>query len=129
VLRSLEINPSAKFKSALTDLSVSGNFSLVHAEISKRLLTRTSDEWCEIFDREGVWYAEVQRFEDVLVDVQANSTGAFASVEGVDQKLVACPIQFSCAEHAPKGRAPLHGEHTTQVLAALQKGDEGDRPS
>jgi crotonobetainyl-CoA:carnitine CoA-transferase CaiB-like acyl-CoA transferase len=111
----------AQFKNALCDLSSPENFSLVRGHISERMRLHTAAEWIQIFEQEGVWYAEVQRFEDVLDDAQANVTGAFAVVDGVEQKLVACPIRFSCAEHGPRGGAPLHGEHTEEVLAELQR--------
>lgn len=49
------------------------------------------------------------------------SAAAFASVPGMQHKLVKAPISLSSQEgnDGPSGRAPGFGEHTKEVLAGL----------
>jgi crotonobetainyl-CoA:carnitine CoA-transferase CaiB-like acyl-CoA transferase len=84
--------------------------------------TRSSAEWTEIFDREGVWWAPVQSTDEVIGDPQAVACGAFVDVplaEGGSTRMVASPIDFSDTPWAPRATAPEFGQHTEEILLEL----------
>ena len=45
---------------------------------------RTRDEWGEIFDREGVWWAPVQATHELVDDGQAHAAGCFVDAPLLD---------------------------------------------
>lgn len=84
--------------------------------------TRSSSEWAEIFDREGVWWAPVQSTDEVIADPQAIACGAFVDVplaEGGSARMVASPVDFSDTPWAPRATAPEFGQHTEEILLEL----------
>ncbi len=84
--------------------------------------TRTRDEWGEIFDRVGMWWAPVHSTEEVIADPQAIATGAFVDTplpDGTTAKMVATPVDFSHTAWAPAGPAPECGQHTEEILLEL----------
>jgi len=84
--------------------------------------TRPLAEWAERFDREGVWWAPVQSFAEVVRDPQARAAGALIDAPsrgGGTSRTVATPIGFDGAPVAPRAPSPLLGEHTDEVLREL----------
>ena len=80
---------------------------------------RTLGEWGPIFDAHGVWWKGVNKFEDMMQDVQANAAGCFVTVPGVAHKLIGSPVLLSAADSAPTASAPSFGAHTVEVLREL----------
>ena len=81
--------------------------------------TRPLAEWAERFDREGVWWAPVQSFSEVVRDPQAKAAGALIDAPsrgGGTSRSVATPIGFDGAPVAVRAPSPLLGEHTDEVL-------------
>ncbi len=82
----------------------------------------TRDEWGEIFDREGVWWARVQHTHDLVEDPQAIAARGFVQLplaDGTTAAMVATPVDFggqSCEIRRP---VPELGEHTELVLLEL----------
>jgi crotonobetainyl-CoA:carnitine CoA-transferase CaiB-like acyl-CoA transferase len=83
--------------------------------------TRPLSEWAETFDREGVWWAPVQRVEEVLADPQAWAAGAFVEVpdRGGAATMIATPVDFGATPWAVELPVPHLGEHTDEVLREL----------
>ena len=83
--------------------------------------SRTFEEWKSVLQEvEGVW-APVQTASEILEDPQVLENGYLREVEaasGTKFRMVASPLQFD-EEAADLVRAPDHGEHTDEVLAAL----------
>ncbi|MDO9438606.1 CaiB/BaiF CoA-transferase family protein [Hydrogenophaga sp.] len=71
--------------------------------------------WAEQLDKHEVWWAPIQVPEEVLVDAQAKSIGAWTEVEGAMS--VDAPVRFDFQPRKAAPRAPQTGEHTEQVLA------------
>jgi len=71
--------------------------------------------WAERLDQHDVWWAPIQTPEEVLVDAQAEATGAWVRVEG--RQSVDAPVRFDFQHRGTAPRAPETGEHTGQVLA------------
>lgn len=79
--------------------------------------SRSYQEWFPIFERHNVWFARIQRFENMFSDEQAVASGIFAQdVPGVRHPLIRSPVQLSADQAQPRGSAPAFGEHTLEVL-------------
>ena len=108
------------------------------AQLDALFATKDAAEWEALFDREGVWYTRVMRFEDVLggVDVaggsmsqaaqQAAATGAFLTGKAPTRAfaVVASPVTIGTGMHNEPlsgeqnaARAPLLAEHLDAVMA------------
>ena len=93
----------------------------VHATrvVDARMMTKTSDEWGEIFTREGVWWKKINRFNDMLTDEQANAADCFVEVPGARHKVVGTPFIMSKADSNPMKGAPQYGADTVNVMKHL----------
>ena len=81
-------------------------------------LTKTSDEWSDIFREKDVWFTPVRKSEDMMTDEQAISSGASVEAPGVPFRLVANPIKLSeGGPNMPCGPAPRLGQHSEEVLS------------
>jgi crotonobetainyl-CoA:carnitine CoA-transferase CaiB-like acyl-CoA transferase len=92
------------------------------AAIDAVFATRRRDEWAEVFDREGVWWAPVQTVEEAIADPQAWAAGAFVDVpqpDGGSVSAVATPVDFHGTPWRVRGAAPAAGADTDAVLAEL----------
>lgn len=89
------------------------------AWIRQTMLTKTMDEWVEIFTREGAPISKVNFPEDMSTDPQVEAMGFLSEFEHEAtgyEKLVG-PIVF--ARNSPTGSprpAPVLGRHTDEVL-------------
>lgn len=87
--------------------------------VEEIMSTKTFNEWHEIFQAHDVWHAPINRFEDMLVDEQANAVGAFTTVPGVNHKLIALQLSRQRGLPGPSFGAPELSEHTDEVLGEL----------
>jgi crotonobetainyl-CoA:carnitine CoA-transferase CaiB-like acyl-CoA transferase len=91
------------------------------AELDNVFATKDFAEWCEIFDRENVWWAAVNSIHDLIEDPVVHEAGVFQDVEGPDGPLtfVATPADFDGTPAGPQGLSPELGQHTEEVLLEL----------
>lgn len=90
------------------------------AEVDERFLTRTRDEWGEIFDAQGVVWGPVLAVHETAADPQAEAIGLFPTMEHPEHgtyRTVRMPMRITGADIRPRGPAPTVGEHTRDVLA------------
>jgi crotonobetainyl-CoA:carnitine CoA-transferase CaiB-like acyl-CoA transferase len=93
------------------------------AIIDEIMLTRTRDEWVEVFNAHGVLFAPVNRISDVLSDEQARANGYVADM--VHRQLGALrvpgfPIRYgNFPTPTVRREAPGLGEHTDEILAEV----------
>lgn len=82
---------------------------------------RDRAHWIEICDAHGLTFEPLQNLEEVIADPQAAALHAFGDVPDLDRpyRTVNAPMHLSDSEHAVRGRAPRHGEHTADVLAEV----------
>jgi crotonobetainyl-CoA:carnitine CoA-transferase CaiB-like acyl-CoA transferase len=82
---------------------------------------RSRSEWAEVFDREGVWWAPVQTFEEALADPQVRDGGGLVEVpDGVSTTpMINTPVDFPGTSAGPRAMPPDLGEHTDEILAEL----------
>ena len=98
------------------------NARVVAAELQAVFATRTRDEWGEIFDREGVWWARVQHTHDLVDDPQANAARGFVEMplpDGTTARMVATPVDFDGRSPEIRQPTPELGQHTELVLLEM----------
>ena len=85
---------------------------------------RTRDEWAAILDADGIWWAPVNSFEDLVSDAQAQACGAFIDMpamagDGGTQKTLATPLDFGATPVAAPKAPPALGNDTDALLREL----------
>ena len=112
--------------------SLRKNRSEVIAVLDEIIAAEPLAVWAERFDREGVWWAPVQKPAEVLADPQLRINDGVLEVEddsGRAGLVINGPISFS---DLPVGRAaaataPRLGEHTEEILAELASARSASR--
>ncbi len=85
--------------------------------------TRPLDEWAEIFAAEpDFFWSPINSMDDVLADEQFHQSGGIVYVPDGESTtpMVATPADFHGTPWVPRAGAPSLGEHTNEVLAALE---------
>jgi crotonobetainyl-CoA:carnitine CoA-transferase CaiB-like acyl-CoA transferase len=98
------------------------NAAALVAVLDEVFAAKTRDEWGEVFDREGVWWAPVQHTHELVDDPQAAAAGCFVdgvNADGDAGRQVATPVDFGTTPWAPGGPSPEMGQHTEDVLLDL----------
>lgn len=101
---------------------VRSRFRLMHElvpQIDEILATKSRDEWGLIFDTEGLIWGPVLCLHEVPSDPQSEAIGMFPEIHHEEMgtyKTVAIPMRFKNADVKPRGRSPLIGEHTENIL-------------
>jgi len=84
---------------------------------------KTRDEWIKLFEGKDIVWEKVQRWEDLPNDPQviANDfiTDYVHPITGETYKYVMQPFNFSETPSTKRGRAPMLGEHTEDVLVNI----------
>jgi crotonobetainyl-CoA:carnitine CoA-transferase CaiB-like acyl-CoA transferase len=93
------------------------NTAALVEELEGEFTTRPMQDWAEIFDREGVWWAPVQATHEFIDDPQALAAGCF--VTAGDARVVATPVDFAATPWSPGTAVPEAGQHTEEVLLEL----------
>lgn len=86
------------------------------------LVTRTTQEWIEHFDRFNIWTGPVHTYADVENDPQVLARGILTSVEHPEAgtvRTVGIPLSLSRNAPAIVAPAPLLGQHTAELLTEL----------
>ena len=93
--------------------------------MEKELLKKTTQEWFELLDAEGIPAGPVMNHEQMFSDPQTLARDMVTEVEhptaGVT-RLVGVPIKLSETPGSVRRPAPRHGEHTNEVLSGAIKG-------
>lgn len=87
--------------------------------LAREMVTRTSAEWNEAFERADIPHGPVNTVEDLFADPQLAATDFFHTVDqpGVGRvRLARRPIDFGTPSPPPRP-APLLGQHSREVLA------------
>ena len=84
--------------------------------------TRSLDEWAAAFAEEPeLFWSPVNAVDDVVADEQFHAAHSVVDVPDEDGTLpmLATPVDFGGRPPVPRWRAPLMGEHTSEVLREL----------
>ena len=106
----------------LGDINAITYFS--HAEelipmITKAMLTKTSDEWIELFRKHGLVIGRLPHIKDIITDEQAWANGfveEFENRNGVKSVMACPPIHLASYEKDASKPAPRLGEQTEEIL-------------
>jgi crotonobetainyl-CoA:carnitine CoA-transferase CaiB-like acyl-CoA transferase len=98
------------------------------ATLDEIFLTKTLDEWAEVFATEpDFFWAPLNTIEDLVADPQFHAAGGLVDVPDGSSTttMVATPVDFHGTPWAPRSIAPTLGQHTEEVLAELaaRRGD------
>lgn len=94
----------------------------VKDEIREIILTKTKDEWVEIFSQTDACFEPVMTLSEVFNDALAIERGMLVEVpisSGGKVKQVASPIQFSATPQEYKWAGVTAGTHTREILLSI----------
>ena len=92
------------------------------AIMDRQLITKTRDEWFDIFEKEGLIYTPVQSPREVVDDPQvlANDYVTWFDHPVLGRtKVVGFPWDFSKTPASVRSEAPEFGQHTEEILLEL----------
>jgi crotonobetainyl-CoA:carnitine CoA-transferase CaiB-like acyl-CoA transferase len=94
----------------------------VNAKVASHVKQKSTNEWYELFDQFGIWYAPVNSYEEVEKDPQViwnESIMTFEYPEAGTVHVLSHPIRYD--DNAPPLRRipPKLGEHTEEILGEL----------
>jgi crotonobetainyl-CoA:carnitine CoA-transferase CaiB-like acyl-CoA transferase len=113
------------------DLSADPRFATPHARNENRhefeqlleeaLQHKTTAEWMELMEPEGLFAAPVKSFAEAFTDDQVAQQGMIATIDSPvgELKLPAPPYRLSRTPAAVRTAPPRHGEHTDEVLESV----------
>jgi crotonobetainyl-CoA:carnitine CoA-transferase CaiB-like acyl-CoA transferase len=109
----------ARFKSMAER---SRNRKAMNEELDKVLVTRPSAEWIEILNKAGVPSGPILNVKQVFEDPQVKHLGLAQPVRHSERgeiRVQGLPATLSRTPGAIRHGAPVHGEHTDEILAEL----------
>jgi crotonobetainyl-CoA:carnitine CoA-transferase CaiB-like acyl-CoA transferase len=94
----------------------------VNARVAAHIKQKSTEEWYELFEQFGIWYAPVNSYEDVENDPQVvwnECITTFEHPQAGTVRILSHPIRYN--ENVPSLRRipPEVGEHTEEILAEL----------
>jgi crotonobetainyl-CoA:carnitine CoA-transferase CaiB-like acyl-CoA transferase len=109
----------ARFKSMAER---SRNRKAMNEELDKVLVTRPSAEWIEILNKAGVPSGPILNVKQVFEDPQVKHLGLAQPVRHSERgeiRVQGLPATLSRTPGAVRRGAPVHGEHTDEILAEI----------
>jgi len=103
------------------------NFTKLMPIFDEVFLTKTRDEWMDIFYDHGLMFCAVKTIQEVEADPQAianNYVVPFDHPVHGRLNIPGYPVHFSACLAGPRSHAPAVGEHTDQILKALGFSDK-----
>lgn len=100
------------------DLVYSARDEIKHI-LEKKICTESSAHWLELFATRDVWCANVNTFEDVVVDPQVEHNQLIQTIhhpKAGDIKVVGIPVKLSQTPGTIRLAPPLVGQHTDEIL-------------
>ncbi len=102
------------------------NLAALTPLVAERMKTRKSAEWIQDFEAAGIPVGPVNRIGDMLADPQVAAREMVVEVNhprAGPTKALGLPIKFSETPGTITRPAPMLGEHTREILAALGYSD------
>lgn len=98
------------------------NIDAIYAELAEVLLTRTTEEWLDLFDEADIPAMPVNTPDSLIDDPHLQDVGFFNKVEHPSEGAIwdmAVPANWSETQPAPDKLAPLLGEHSEEILRGI----------
>ena len=99
------------------------NEKQLKAVIQPIMLQKTTQEWSEIFDREGIAYGPVNNMEDITKDPHILAREMIMEIDGHKKlgkvKYPNTPLKYSQTKIGAVAPAPVLGQHTDEILTTL----------
>jgi formyl-CoA transferase len=97
----------------------SKNRDALNAEIDKRTVGKTSQEWIDVFNKVGVPCGPIYSIDQVFADEQVKHSGIAQGAkrpDGSEQVFVGQPFSLSRTPSKIVATPPEQGQHTDEVL-------------
>lgn len=94
----------------------------VNSRVAAHLEKKTTAEWQDILDANGIWYSLVRDYDTVLADPQVEANGSVLSYEDPragNVRLLAHPVRYDGEVPPLRRLPPMPGEQTGEVLSEL----------
>lgn len=92
-------------------------------EMRDLFMTRTSDEWMKLLEKEDVCFGPVNSLEEAMEDPQLKAREMFVKTPLPDSEgemiQVGPPVKFSGTPAVPGGAPPKLGEHNNEIYSSL----------
>ena len=91
-------------------------------QFEKAFVTKTSDEWLQIFRELDIVCGKLNHFADVLEDEQAWANTyiqKYRCQNGEERVLPTCPVRLGSHGAFPLGKPVMYGENNDDILANL----------
>ena len=88
-------------------------------EVGQKMLTKTYAQWEQIFQQNGVWYTEINDYEDMAKDPQIQHNGDIITIpteDGEDLTVVANPVRYDGQVAAVRLPPQKLGAQTHEIL-------------
>jgi len=98
------------------------HIGLLYKLVEDAMVTRTSAEWIEIFDRENIPAAAVNDIDGVMQDPHLKAVGLLERIEHPSEGRIWAinnPIHLTKSPASLRRPAPRLGEHSAEILAAV----------
>lgn len=99
----------------------------VNRIVVEEIKKKTTEEWYDIFDRHGIWYAPVNGYEEVEKDPQVEWNEMISEIEHPDAgkiRLLSHPVRYDGKNPKARQYPPRLGEHATEILEELGFSEE-----
>jgi crotonobetainyl-CoA:carnitine CoA-transferase CaiB-like acyl-CoA transferase len=100
----------------------SKNRKAMNEELNRVLVARTSGEWIEMLNKAGVPSGPILNVQQVFEDPQVQHLGLAQPVRHTERgeiRVQGLPAALSRTPGAIRKPAPVHGEHTDEILAEI----------
>jgi CoA:oxalate CoA-transferase len=121
VLGKKDLIEDARFR---TNPLRTGNRETLTKILTAEIINKTSEDWADIFEKEGIPYSLVNNIKEICEDPHIKFRNMLVEIEqaGIGRmKIAGSPLRLSETPGRVYHSAPSLGEHTEEILASMLK--------